>query len=76
MIRSRKDRRCARQSGTRIDQFGGVVDRAAYFAGVAVLVGCTTFRASALDVSIGQKHRLDRIEELFNFAHINKARVA
>ena len=76
MIRSCKDRRCASQRRSWIDQFGGVIDRAAYLAGVAVLVGGTTFRASALDVSIRQKHRLDRIEELFNLAHINQARIA
>ena len=48
------------------------VGGAAGFAGVAVLVLRTAFRALALDVAVGQEHFLHRVEELLDGAHLDQ----
>ena len=76
MFRAGKDGYRARQCRAWIEQFSGVIDCTADFAGIAILIGRSTLRASALNITVGQKHRLDRIKELFDFAHINQTCVA
>ena len=50
----------------RLDQVGRAVRLAADFAGIAVLVLAVAVRAFALDETIRQEHRLDRIVELLD----------
>src|SRR5690606_30530704 len=54
-------------------QFGGRIGRAAGLAVVAVLVGRAAARADALDVAVGQEHRLDRVVELLDRAAFDVA---
>ena len=61
-------RRRAGQRRVRMLQLGRRIDRAADLAGVAVLVLRAAARALALDVAVGQEHRLHRVEELLDGA--------
>ena len=59
-------RRRAGQRRVGVLQVGRRVHRAADLAAVAVLVLRAALRALALDVAVGQEHRLHRIEELLD----------
>ncbi len=67
------DRRGAGNGGVGVNQLGRRVDCAAYFTGVAVLVGCATLGALAFYIAIGQEHAFHRVVELFHRARANKA---
>ena len=66
-------RPCAGHHRVRILQIGGRVGGAAVLAVVAVLVGGAALGALALDVAVGQEHRLDRIVELLHRARADGA---
>src|SRR5690606_23991394 len=57
----------------RVDQVGRAVGGAAGLAVVAVLVRRLALGAGALDVAVGQEHRLDRVVELLDRAALDAA---
>ncbi len=56
-----------------VDEVGRRVGRAAVLAGVAVLVRRAALGAGALDVAVGQEHRLDRVVELLDRLGVDEA---
>ena len=64
------------QRGVGVNQVGGRIDGATGLARVAVLIFGMTFRALAFDVSVRQKHALDRIKKLLNLACFDQSSFA
>lgn len=62
-----------RERGIRVHDFHGRVYGGALFAVVAVLVGCSTARASAFDETVGEEHALYRVVVLLDFLRVDEA---
>src|SRR5207244_10315759 len=75
MLRAAQLRFSASQDRVRILKLGRRIRRAAVLAYIAILVLRAAFRALAFDVAVGQKHALDRIEELLDRLGVDQARV-
>ena len=63
---------CTGHGGVRVDQIGGHVGCAAYFAVVAILILGVALGTFAFDEAIRQEHIFDRVVELFDGADFDQ----